>query len=214
MIKIENLYKSYNSRKNFFSRGKQEKIFNGLSVEIPLNKMSAIIGVNGAGKTTLFKILSGYTSFDSVGELTIGKLSHTEYLKNNKIFLISSEDRSFYYRLTLVQNLLFFTNIFKVEVSEKEIIEKLEFLGIAHKKDHFYYELSTGMKQRLSLARALLIKPNMLILDEMERGIDTQMVEKIFDYLDTIKKEITIIYATHQKYLIDKADVVIELKNE
>ena len=210
MIKIENLNKSYKSRKNLISRGEEIDIFNNLNISIPLNSFTAVTGLNGSGKTTLFKILSGYTSMDS-GTITINNLDYLKYIKKNRVFLISSEDRSFYYRLTISQNLKFFANIFNIFLTQEEIDEKLDFLGLIDKKNSFYYELSTGMKQKLSLARALLIKPDILILDEMERGIDSIMLEKIFNYLVKLK-DITIIYSTHQKKLVDRADFVIRLE--
>ena len=210
MIKIQNLHKTYRARKSLLLRGEEEAVFNGLNIEIPLNSFTAIIGLNGSGKTTLFKILSGYTSFDS-GSILIKGNNYKDYLNNNKVFLVSSEDRSFYYRLTLIQNLKFFVTLFDINISQKDIDEKLIFLGLYEKKDHFYYELSTGMKQKLSLIRALLVKPDILILDEIERGVDKIMTEKIFNHLSNLKNT-TIIYSTHQQHLIDKANYIIKLK--
>ncbi len=165
---------------------------------------------NGSGKTTLFKILARYIYPDS-GEITINNESLLNYHKKNKIILVLSQERSFYYRLTVMQNLNFFLSIFRMEKTKREIEEKLDFFELLPKKDSFYYELSTGLKQRLSIVRALLLDPNILLLDEIEKGIDINMLEHIFDYLDEIKKDISIIYSSHQKKIIDRAGFIFEL---
>ncbi len=207
-IKIKNLKKSYKKLSLF---NKSEKIvFENLNLSIPLNKMSVITGKNGKGKTTLFKILASYISFNS-GKITINNENYFDYIKKNKIFLISPESRSMYYRLTVMQNLKFFTTIMNQELKEEEIDEILTFLEILDLKNNKFYELSTGLMQRVMIARGILLKPKILFIDEPEIGLDKDITIKIFEKFQKLTKDITIIYSSHRESLINKADIIIDL---
>ncbi len=207
-IKIKNLKKSYKKLSLF---GKSENIvFENLNLSIPLNKMSVITGKNGKGKTTLFKILASYISFDS-GEITINNENYFDYVKENKVFLISPESRSMYYRLTVMQNLNFFTTILDKEPQKEKIDEILEFLEILNLKNKKFYELSTGLMQRVMIARGLLLKPEILLIDEPEIGLDKDITIKIFEKFQKLSEKITVIYSSHRESLIKKADITINL---
>ena len=207
-IKIKNLKKSYRNLSLF--NKKEKEVFSDLNLSIELNKMTAIIGLNGTGKTTLFKILANYISFNS-GKVTVGDLDYFKYIEKNKVFLISPESRSFYYRLTLAQNLEFFTKLIRPKTTQEEIDEILDFLEILNLKDNKFYELSTGLMQRVSIARGLLLKPKILLIDEPEIGLDKDIIVKIFDKFKTLTNEITIIYSSHRETLIEKSDIIITL---
>jgi len=207
-IEIKNLKKSYKNL-SLFNR-KEKIVFEDLNLSIELNKLTAVTGKNGKGKTTLFKILANYSSYNS-GNITINGKNYLDFIKEKKVFLVSPDSRSFYYRLTVMQNLEFFTKIIKSDVKKDEIDSILKFLEIYDIKDNKFYELSTGLMQRVSIARGILLKPAILLIDEPEIGLDKDITIKIFDKLKNLTNEMTVIYSSHRENLIEKADIVIKL---
>ncbi len=134
-----------------------------------------MIGKNGAGKTTLSKIIatlvqptSGRVSvkgFDSV---------ENEVKVRSLIGLATAEERSFYWRLSCERNMLFFARLYAMDdkTARKRIGEIFEKLNLTELKSRRFSELSTGNKQKLAVARALLAKPPILLLDEPTRSLD------------------------------------------
>ncbi len=134
-----------------------------------------IIGRNGAGKTTLTKIIATLVrptagsvrveGFDSVQD---------EERVRASIGLATAEERSFYWRLTAMQNLIFFARLYGLSESNArrriaELLAQFELTEIASRR---FGELSTGNKQRLAVARAMLARPPVLLLDEPTRSLD------------------------------------------
>ncbi len=202
MIEFKNITKYY----------KKKEILSNINLNIEMNKLICLYGKNGSGKTTLFKILSNYILPDK-GEIFINNIKLHKYLKENIIYLITSDNRSFYYRLTLMQNLKFFASIFDKNLSDEQILKELEFVDLLNKKDDFFYELSTGMVQKLSFARAMLLKPQILILDELERGIDKESMDLIFKRIISLNSEMTILFSSHQDHIIEIANTKIFIEN-
>jgi len=207
-IKIKNLKKTY-KKLSLFNKT-ENKVFENLNLDIPLNQMTVITGKNGKGKTTLFKILASYISFDE-GKITVNNKNYFDYIEKNKAFLISPESRSMYYRLTVMQNLKFFTTIMNNDITETEINEILDFLEILELKNNKFYELSTGLMQRVMIARGILLSPKILLIDEPEIGLDKDITMKIFEKFQKLSENITIIYSSHRESLIKKANTIIEL---
>ena len=97
-----------------------------------------------------------------------------------------------------MQNLKFFASIFDKNLSDEQILKELEFVDLLNKKDDFFYELSTGMVQKLSFARAMLLKPQILILDEPTSHLDFGNQITVLKIIKKLaSKGISIIMATH-----------------
>jgi ABC-2 type transport system ATP-binding protein len=174
------------------------------SMEIEAGDRIAVMGPNGAGKTTLLKLISGLL-FPTEGEVTVKGLNtlHHNAAARKSVGFVFNEERSFYWRLTGVQNLEFFgalDNLRGKELHER-IRELMRLVGLEGAGDQQVGGYSSGMKQRLALARVLIADPEVLILDEPTRALDPVASEEM---VDLILKDIhrgaqkTLLIATHR----------------
>lgn len=153
-----------------------------VSVEIRTGDRIAVMGPNGAGKTTLLKLIGGLL-FPSEGEIRVKGLStlHHNADARKSVGFVFNEERSFYWRLTGVQNLEFFGALDNLPrgVLQQRIGELMHLVGLERATDQMVSGYSSGMKQRLALARVLLSDPHVLILDEPTRALDPVASEKM-----------------------------------
>lgn len=170
-----------------------------VSIDVASGEIFGLIGKNGAGKTTLTKIIatlvqptSGTVSvngFDSVRD---------EVKVRSLLGLATAEERSFYWRLTSRQNMLFFSRLYgmKDNLARKRIDELFEQLDLAQYEKRRFSELSTGNKQRLAVARALLASPPILLLDEPTRSLDPLAATSMRDLISSLKG-VSILLTSH-----------------
>jgi ABC-2 type transport system ATP-binding protein len=155
---------------------------NHASLEIQEGDRIAVMGPNGAGKTTLLKLISGLL-FPTEGEVTVKGLStlHHNAAARKSVGFVFNEDRSLYWRLTGAQNLEFFgalDNMWGAHLKER-IDELIRLVGLENAGDQMVSGYSSGMKQRLALARVLIADPEVLILDEPTRALDPVASEEM-----------------------------------
>src|SRR5690554_13307 len=184
---------------------KQEKFtaLHGLSLKIDDGDRVAFLGTNGAGKTTFLKIIGGLL-YPTSGTLTVnGCDTSKENLKARKnVGFVLNEERSFYWRLTGKQNLEFFGTLDNLHGEElrNKVQELIKLVGLEDAQNKLFAGYSSGMKQRLAIARGLLSDPDILILDEPTRTLDPISAEDISHIIsDRIhsKKGRTLLIATH-----------------
>lgn len=146
-----------------------------VNVEIERGDSVALVGPNGAGKTTLLKLLGGLL-YPTEGSVLIDGYDtvHHNLLARQKVGLVINEDRSFYWRLSGAQNLQFFGVLEDLfgEALHERIAEVLELVGLGHAGEKRVSDYSSGMRQRLAIARGLLADPEVLLLDEPTRSLD------------------------------------------
>lgn len=164
----------------------------------------AVLGPNGAGKTTLLKLVGGLF-LPTRGEILVNGLStlrhNTEARRS--VGFVMNEERSFFWRLTGRQNLMFFgalDNIFGNQLKAR-VEEVIDTVGLAPFVDRQFSNYSSGMKQRLAMARGLLPDPEVLILDEPTRTLDPiaceQLIELILSRIHSDSGK-TLLIATHR----------------
>lgn len=173
--------------------GKQP-ILNTISFGFEKGKITGLLGPNGAGKSSIIKVLAGLV-FPNSGEITIHKnkkISFSE-LRNYCGYLIDTP--SFYPYLSAYQNLKLIRNLSDRTVNIEELLQKVGLADVGKKKvKHF----STGMKQRLAIATALLRSPEILILDEPFNGLDPNGFQEVICLLKELNSNgVTIIISSH-----------------
>lgn len=156
----------------------------------------AVLGPNGAGKTTLIKLLATLLS-PSSGAIKVNGLDVKRYASEVRRQVGVVLGRTFLYAsLTAYENLVFYGRMFDVPGYKKRAEEVAEQMGIAWRLQDRVGSLSRGMQQRLSIARALLHRPSVLLLDEPESGLDQQGISLLWQALRKDPGR-TIVYTSH-----------------
>jgi ABC-2 type transport system ATP-binding protein len=168
-----------------------------------------LLGPNGAGKTTLLRVISTLLepSAGRVEVLGYDAVREPEPVRR-RIGVVLGGERSIYWRLTGRENLLYAAALHDLppRVSEARAGELLKLMELSDRADDLAERYSTGMRQRLALARALMHDPQALILDEPTAGLDPQAAEWVRRLLETLSRERTrtIVMATHNMHEADR----------
>ena len=213
MIKLQGLYKSYGAK----------NILNGIDIEVNKGETVAIIGPSGAGKSTALRCINLLETPDK-GTLTIGeksydlaKLTSKEILEIRQSTAMVFQNFSLFENKTALQNitlpLIKAKKINKYE-AEKIAIENLAQVGLLEWKDHYPSQLSGGQQQRVGIARALALKPEVILFDEPTSALDPEKVQDVLEIIKRISKEqhITSVIVTHElEFALDVADKIMFL---
>ncbi|MFQ6862599.1 MAG: ABC transporter ATP-binding protein [Beduini sp.] len=198
--------------RNVCKHFKNRTIFENINLEFESGKIYGIVGPNGCGKSVLFKILSGLMQPNS------GQILYNEKELYKDIHILPSiglviNDPQFYNYLSGYENLYILASI-KNLISEQDIINILEKIGLQNDKSKVK-TYSTGMKQRLALAQAIMENPDVLILDEITNGIDKTGLNMVYDLLKQEKENGKIIIITSHRIQDIKilCDEVYEIDN-
>ena len=186
--------------KHFGVKGISVKALQDINLSIGYGEIFGLMGPNGAGKTTLVKILSTLLLPTSGRAYVAGyELKDANKIKS-AIGLVSSDERSFYWRLSGRENLRFFGCLHNLDSSviNERIESIIEMLQIGEFIDRRFDGYSTGMKQKISIARSLISNPRILFVDEPTRGLDPVSASHITGILkDLAGRGITIFLITH-----------------
>lgn len=184
-----------NLKKNY---GKIEAL-RGLSLTVPVGEIFGLLGANGAGKSTLIQILVGALHADS-GEATVLGLNPRKQKHELRLQVgYMPQQAALYEDLTARDNVRFFAKARNIPHLEKRIIEVLEFLNLGDRANEPVYRFSGGMKQRLSLACALVHYPKLLLLDEPSTGVDPKLRETLWEHFHELAQDgVSILISTHQ----------------
>ncbi len=191
MIEIKNITKSY----------KKQIVLKGVDLTCDSGKIQALLGANGAGKSTLINIVSGLIKNDD-GEFFIDseKITIDSYAYRIKVGYVF-EKPIYIEKLSAKEYLTFVAQMYKLPKEEysSRIDELLAFLELPTDNKKYIEDYSKGMKNKVSLAAALIHQPSYLILDEPFDGVDFVSIQKITRlFKDLAKKGVTILITSHQ----------------
>ena len=179
-----------------------KKALNGVSLAIDEGQIFGFLGPNGAGKTTAVKVLNGMLK-RTEGECSVFGIDPG--VSPEKVHAISgvvTEHAQMYNNLTGLENLIFFGNVFGIDKAEskRRAMRLLGRLELMDAKDQKLSAYSTGMRQRLSLARAMIHQPKILFLDEPTSGLDPESAQSVNNMIKSMAKDdgITVFLCTHQ----------------
>ena len=184
MIRVENVSKSFGSK----------KALHQISFEIKEGEIFGFLGPSGSGKTTMINVLTGQLAADQGETILLGKNSQDLTSNDLEQIGIVSDGSGFYEKMSLYKNLLIYAKLYGLK--SDRVNQVLQQVGLADAKDIIAEKLSTGMKQRMFLARALLNAPKILFLDEPTSGLDPTTSKMIHTLLQELKQAGTTIFLT------------------
>ena len=213
MIHLENINKTYHN-------GAPLHVLKGINLDIKRGEFVSIMGASGSGKSTLLNILGILDNYDSgnyyLNDVLIKNLSETksaEYRNRMIGFIFQSFNLiSFKNAMENVALPLFYQGMSRKKRNQLAM-EYLEKLGLKEWAHHMPNELSGGQKQRLCIARALLRKPKILILDDSTSAVDSETELRIRNNLNCLLKDTTVLIITQRINTMQSADRVIVLED-
>ena len=217
---MNNLIKLININKNFVNL-KRIKVLKKISYNFRKGKIYSLMGPSGSGKSTLLNLLS-LIDRPTTGSIIIDNkiINHNNTDKNDilrakKIGIIYQQD-NLLPDFTSLENIylpsLAAGNNKDFSISKAKVL--LKKVGLSNRSDHFPSQLSGGEKQRVSIARALINDPQILLADEPTGSLDLNTAKEIFEILkNQINSNRLIIFATHNRFFANKSDCLLEIVN-
>ncbi len=170
----------------------------GVTLSVEDGELVTLVGPNGAGKTTLLRILATLSQPSSGSVEIAGHDLSLEGTDARRHIGFLSHQTLLYDDLTAAQNLRFYGRMYDLDPETPRIERLLELVGLGLRRGDLVRTFSRGMKQRLAVARALLHRPDLLLLDEPFAGLDPQGVETLRSLVSELVGEgCTILLATH-----------------
>ena len=214
LIEVSNLSKSFDALKKV-------RILKKISYKFKKGKIYSIMGPSGSGKSTLLNLLSliDRPSSGSVSivnkQINFNDSNKNDILRANKIGIIYQQD-NLLPDFTALENIylasLAIGNDKKTSISKAKIL--LKQVGLINRSDHYPSQLSGGEKQRVSIARALINNPQIILADEPTGSLDLDTAKGIFEILkNQINSDRLIIFATHNRFFANKSDCLLEMVN-
>ena len=195
ILHIKNLSKCYGDT----------KVLRNINISVKKGEVVVIIGPSGCGKSTLLRCLNGLEEIQE-GEVLLDDQvvnpNKKNLSKNREKIGMVFQSYDLFPHLTILQNV----TLAPIKVKkrnrrevEKEALELLERVGLRSKKDDYPRQLSGGQKQRVAIVRALIMHPEVLLLDEITAALDPEMVREVLDVvLDLAKEGRTMVIVTHE----------------
>ena len=180
--------------KNVTKKFGQKVALEEISFEVKKGEIFGFLGPSGSGKTTMIKILTGQLNADNGQTELLGKVSEKLTPADLEQIGLVSDTSGFYEKLSLYKNLQAYAKLYgKPNARVDEVLKQVD---LYDSKNLAAEKLSTGMKQRMFLARALINKPQVLFLDEPTSGLDPTTSKKIHELLLDLKESGTTIFLT------------------
>ena len=212
IIQLSNINKS-------FDNSKKIKVLKKISFKFQKGKIYSLMGPSGSGKSTLLSLLSLIDRPSSGSILFENKLINFNNSNNNDI-LRAKKIGIIYQQDNLLPDFTAIENIYLAglsagnskEISKSKAKNLLKKVGLTKRTDHFPSELSGGEKQRISIARALINDPQIILADEPTGSLDLETAKGIFELLkNQLNSNRLIIFATHNRFFANKSDCLLEM---
>ena len=211
-IELKNINKSFTNLKNI-------KVLKKIHYKFKKGKIYSLIGPSGSGKSTLLNLVSLIDKPTSGSILIDNKVinfensNENDIIRANKIGIIYQQD-NLLTDFTALENT--YLASLSVGIDKNQSIIKatklLQKVGLSNRLNHYPSELSGGEKQRVSIARALINNPQIILADEPTGSLDFQTAKEIFKLIkNQINSERIIIFATHNRFFANKSDCLLEI---
>ena len=216
IIKVDKLTKVFGNKENHV------KVLDDVSFKIEKGEFVSLMGASGSGKSTLLYLIGGLDKPTS-GKVFINDIDINK-LKERKLAKLRRKDIGFVFQFyNLVQNLTVKENIMlpvimdgkKEKDYEERLEEILKIVGLTRKKNSLPYQLSGGEQQRVSIARAIILSPSIILADEPIGNLDSKSGAEVMNLFKTINEEekITILQVTHSEEASKYGNRTIRLKD-
>ena len=214
VIKLSNISKS-------FFTSKKINVLKKINYNFKKGKIYSLMGPSGSGKSTLLNLLSlidrpssGFLSFENK-KIDFNDSTQNDLVRANKIGIIYQQD-NLLPDFTSLEN-IYLAGLAAGQNKASSILKAkalLKKVGLINRLNHYPSELSGGEKQRVSIARAVINEPEIILADEPTGSLDHETAKEIFDILKKqLNKDRIVIFATHNRFFANKADCLLELVN-
>ena len=212
LIELSNLTKTFDAKKNV-------KVLKQINFKFKLGKIYSLMGPSGSGKSTLLNLISlidrpssGSIKFQNQ-QIDFNKNKENDLFRANNIGIVYQQD-NLLTDFTALEN-VYLSNLavgIKKDDAQSKAKYILKTVGLSHRLDHYPNELSGGEKQRVSIARALINEPKIILADEPTGSLDKKTSIEVFSLLKKQRNsKRLIIFATHNRFFANKSDCLLEM---
>ena len=212
MIEITGLVKT------LYGGGHEVKILKSLDLTIPTGQFLAVTGQSGSGKTTLLSLIAGLDN-STTGQIVIDGQDITQ-LNEDELALLRGKRFGFIFQnfhliptLTALENVVLAAELNNTPGATKKATDLLGTVGLGDRLHHYPAQLSGGEQQRLSLARAFVNEPDIILADEPTGNLDSKNSDRIIELLLELHrvKQATIILVTHEQHVAERSERILTL---
>ena len=205
LLELQNISKQFGDK----------RVLDNISLHIERGEIVSLLGTSGSGKTTLLNIILGLTQMNN-GKIIFNGVDVSNVRMRDRNFNIVFQDYALFPHLNAFENIIYGLKNKKGLTSDAEVQEYIELLGLKPHLNKSVGELSGGQKQRVALARTLVAKPDILLLDEPLSALDGVIKESIKQHIKKIAEELqlTTIIVTHDpEEALTLSDKVLIINN-